>query len=882
MDRSIRSRTSSTSSVRSPAAPSTPAPTPTFNTAGTRPGQRAPSPDQLAASLSRLRAERALSIPATPAPTPNPSNPYPHHTLHPDAILDSLSNLGGDEGIASSSTPGTPAPTPFSPSPSVNKHIDPSKIAESIAKLREEGVGSVEFCTQPTTPSTTPAYPPFLGHPPAHNLGVIPEHLAEGINSLGRGQDEGLDSGSNPCTPTPTPFSPSPAQHSSVLAEQLAAGINRLRVEEGMSSGGSTGTGMPATPAPTPFSHGPGGVKPEDLAASISRLSVIQEADTGPSINILDATGSAAETPLSPNPGNNLSNYFGTPQSSGDSVFDHLTTSAGKSSRSRSGSETSSGFHDITIHTPARSSNQNVTNTSVSNFIPNSTLSHLSPTINVVSNTPSTTKETSPGVLGLTSTPMKLTPEIFTPECITTPLPKSEPEKLTTVDTGPNTRPESPAIQNSTTDDSISCAWIPTDACKEVLASMATTPGTFYPSRDQLTLPGVAPGSEQGDPVRDAVAKYQGEVEASKRQILTSDGVTADARGLQQLLAAGNYRAAVNHTSQLLEMYGQGKGKVGQLSKHSQTSLQLWWVRFALLVKLRQFSVAEAEAAAFGDLDSPDLFFQYYPELYPNRTGSLVPWSLRLLLAELPMYNNKQVPAMNKLFRLQRTIKKMIENLEKSLQPDGSINLEGSIIDSSAVSFWKSRERQVLYSLINCCIIHHDYESAVKCLDMLHEKELEENVPSLYAAYGRLYLQLGNLTLADQFFNKAALARDSSTVSQVEGLVDSAFLAIGQGQFQSALERFQAAEALASGKQAKAIGNNIAVCLLYVGKLKEGLAKLETSITQDPTNIQANPVLNLCTLYELESSYAMQKKIGMLGLVSQYCPDSFQINSLKF
>ena len=95
----------------------------------------------------------------------------------------------------------------------------------------------------PSTPSGTPAgY-----HPPAggvHNLGVIPEHLAEGINNslAGRGQDEGLESGSNPCTPTPTPFSPSPACQHSVLAEQLAAGINRLRVEtEGMSSGGSTG-----------------------------------------------------------------------------------------------------------------------------------------------------------------------------------------------------------------------------------------------------------------------------------------------------------------------------------------------------------------------------------------------------------------------------------------------------------------------------------------------------------------------------------------------------------------------------------------------------------------------------------------------------------------
>ena len=45
--------------------------------------------------------------------------------------------------------------------------------------------------------------------------------------------------------------------------------------------------------------------------------------------------------------------------------------------------------------------------------------------------------------------------------------------------------------------------------------------------------------------------------------------------------------------------------------------------------------------------------------------------------------------------------------------------------------------------------------------------------------------------------------------------------------------------------------------------------------------LQGHMMLNLCTLYELESSYAMQKKIGMLGLVSQYCSDSFNINMLK-
>ena len=130
------------------------------------------------------------------------------------------------------------------------------------------------------------------------------------------------------------------------------------------------------------------------------------------------------------------------------------------------------------------------------------------------------------------------------------------------------------------------------------------------------------------------MAKYQGEGEAAKRQILTSDGVTADIRGLQQLLAAGNYKAAVNHTCSLLELYGQGCGRAGHISKHSPSSLQVWWLRLALMVKLKHFSVAEAEAAAFGDLDKPDLFYEYYPEQYPGRKGSLVPWPLRLLLAE--------------------------------------------------------------------------------------------------------------------------------------------------------------------------------------------------------------------------------------------------------
>ena len=51
-------------------------------------------------------------------------------------------------------------------------------------------------------------------------------------------------------------------------------------------------------------------------------------------------------------------------------------------------------------------------------------------------------------------------------------------------------------------------------------------------------------------------------------------------------------------------------------------SLQLWFVRLALLVKLNLFQNAELEFEPFGNLDQPDLYYEYYPTVYPGRRGT--------------------------------------------------------------------------------------------------------------------------------------------------------------------------------------------------------------------------------------------------------------------
>ena len=107
-----------------------------------------------------------------------------------------------------------------------------------------------------------------------------------------------------------------------------------------------------------------------------------------------------------------------------------------------------------------------------------------------------------------------------------------------------------------------------------------------------------------------------------------------------------------------------------------------------MLVKLKQFSMVEVEAEAFGDLDKPDLYYQFYPEAFPGRSGSMVPFGLRLLLAELPQHLNKHHEAVDRLYALLAVIRRLIE--------DGKGGTD---------AFWQQREIQVLHRLANCALM---------------------------------------------------------------------------------------------------------------------------------------------------------------------------------
>ncbi|XP_037938493.1 trafficking protein particle complex subunit 12 [Teleopsis dalmanni] len=377
-----------------------------------------------------------------------------------------------------------------------------------------------------------------------------------------------------------------------------------------------------------------------------------------------------------------------------------------------------------------------------------------------------------------------------------------------------------------------------------------------------LTMPGIHSPNDLPDIIADAVLKHLGEVELSQRKILGVNNVTQDERGLRSLIAAGCYRAAVNLTGRLLTIYGQGYGRTGQPAKHSPHSLQLWFTRLALLAKLGEYELLQAEAEPFDQLNRPDVYYEFYPEMHNGKTGSIACFSFRLLLAELPIYLGNPQQAMDRLselFVITNDISKYYKHTDNEV----------------AAEFWNKREIRVLHSFINCAIIMKKYnliDDIIRDMILDRPELAKEERRALFSAWGRIYLQIGDIFGAEQKFAEARRLREINSAPDLRDLVDKGLITLAKNDFPEAFAIFQKALHLESGNTM--ILNNMGVCLLYAGKLKDAINLYERAINLNPQkSLNESLLVNLSTLYELESNNSKSKKLNLLRLISKYKPD---------
>ncbi|XP_068793351.1 trafficking protein particle complex subunit 12 isoform X2 [Struthio camelus] len=425
-------------------------------------------------------------------------------------------------------------------------------------------------------------------------------------------------------------------------------------------------------------------------------------------------------------------------------------------------------------------------------------------------------------------------------------------------------------------------AWLPSEETRNVLISVATQQySTVFIDKENLTMPGLKFDNIQGDAVKDLMLRFLGEQAAVKRQVLNANSVEQSFVGLKQLINSKNWRAAVDLCGRLLTAHGQGYGKSGLPTNHTTDSLQLWFVRLALLVKLNLFQNAEMEFEPFGNLDQPDLYYEYYPHVYPGRKGSMVPFSMRILHAELPQYLGNPQESLDRLHSMKIICTKILENLEQGLAEDGSMTNFAQENRQASVQLWRSRLGRVMYSMANCLLMMKDYVLAV---DAYHTviKYCPQQEPQVLSGIGRIFLQIGDIKTAEKYFQDVenVTHKLDGLQSQIMVLMNRAFLHLGQNNFAEAHRFFT--EILRIDSSNAVANNNAAVCLLYLGKLKDSLRQLEGMVQQDPKHYLHESVLfNLTTMYELESSRSMQKKQALLEAVALKEGDSFNTQCLK-
>lgn len=270
--------------------------------------------------------------------------------------------------------------------------------------------------------------------------------------------------------------------------------------------------------------------------------------------------------------------------------------------------------------------------------------------------------------------------------------------------------------------------------------------------------------------------------EISKRRQAQMESITTDDRGMKTLITEKCYRGAISLSSRLLTNYGQGYEQRGKTSvKHSSHSLQLWHTRIAILLKLNLLETAKNEADTFGDLSSPDLFYEHsQPQQFKSKHGSMASFSFRLLLAaDLPLRLGKVNEAMGNLMKMLEITTK-IQNFFADLKKTVEAN------------FWMERKVRVMCAMINCSMHLKNHDLAHQLFENIMKIEkLKSHVKfQVSSAWGRTFLLCGDIPSAEMTFK---LHKPQTYSETIHAMIDSGLVAVAQNKFEEALNIFQKA-----------------------------------------------------------------------------------------
>ncbi|XP_036080385.1 trafficking protein particle complex subunit 12 isoform X4 [Rousettus aegyptiacus] len=223
----------------------------------------------------------------------------------------------------------------------------------------------------------------------------------------------------------------------------------------------------------------------------------------------------------------------------------------------------------------------------------------------------------------------------------------------------------------------------------------------------------------------------------------------------------------------------------------------------------------------------------------------------------------------------------ILAHLEQGLAEDGSASSISQENRQASIQLWRARLGRVTCSVANCLLQMKDYVLAVDAY-LAVIQYLPQQEPQLLSGIGRVFLQIGDIKTAEKYFQD--VEKVTQKLDGLQGktmvLMNRAFLHLGQNNFAEAHRFFT--EILRIEPSNAVANNNAAVCLLYLGRLKDSVRQLEAMVQRQPRHcLHESALFNLTTMYELESSRSTQKKQALLEAVAGREGDSFNTQCLK-
>ncbi|KAI1641149.1 hypothetical protein F4809DRAFT_636921 [Biscogniauxia mediterranea] len=327
---------------------------------------------------------------------------------------------------------------------------------------------------------------------------------------------------------------------------------------------------------------------------------------------------------------------------------------------------------------------------------------------------------------------------------------------------------------------------------------------------------------------------------------------------IPELLAGGQFRAAAIAAVQALTSSpvpaaaAAAHPPVTDPADHARI-FELLYTRLACLCLADAVPLAAQEAKALEDLNSA-----FY--LDPLTGAHLVPWHLRTLAVRLQTIGfGDPRRAVMSYYDLAREARLEIARAHREA-------------DAAAVELWKRRLADLGIKVAGALVEMDDLAGAAEHLNSMAAVGLSGDDGQLAVAQALLWLHLGDVEAARRCVRREGDAGGGSSITTTSERVVGALADMADGEYETALGKWRELrdEMKASGTEDEMIGVNLAVCLLYTGKMEEGRDILEEMVGQGQTSHTL--LFNLTTMYELCTDRAKVLKLGLAERVAGMQP----------